>query len=1571
MATIKINFDPVGNPEFPTLVLAKRSGERIGLLDNLSEQRITDNLNSYSELSFSISKYANNSITPYWDEIKNNRLVWCKEWDKWMTLSYSLNEDDTTTKEVTCKSLAETELSNVNVYDMEVNTENDIAREDYSPTVLFNSDNIKSSLMHRLLKKVPAFQIKHVDSTLKNIQRTFSFNGTSIYDAFQQVAEEIQCLFIFDVKTGTDGRLIRTVSAYDLLRNCLDCGHRGDFDGNACPICGKSNIREPYGEDTGIFVSKEDLAESITFDTDTDSIKNCFKLTAGDDLMTATILNCNPNGSDSIWYLSSEMKEDMSSALRQKLSDYDDEYAYYQKIHSITLNTKLVDSYNVLIDKYRVYNSDLAKLEVSVTGYANLLNALYNAIDFEGYLQSTLMPDAKLSDTSAATELAKLTAQNLSPVAVQNAKIVSEATAKSAVQAMAKAIIDNRYQVKITSSALSNNVWKGTFSVTNYSDEDDTASGTNTISIVINDDYETYVKQMIEKTLAKGDTKDLSITGLFSKDLADFKAELKKYCLDSLKAFNDSCQGCLSVMIEQGTASEDNKTSDTYKKVYEPYYEKSLALASEIKLRESEIQIIAGKTDDQGGSISDGIETILQKEKDRINLALNFESFLGESLWQEFTTYRMDDEYSNSNYVSDGLTNAEIFDRAREFISVAEKDLKKAATATHTISTDLKNLLIIPDFDKIKGQFQTGNWIRIRIDERIYKLKLISYSIDYDDLSTIQVTFSDVSDVFSMTDSLANTLSNAQSMSKSYDAVKRQAEISKKNVSMVSGWVQKGLEATAVKYKNADNETIVMDSHGLLARSQNPITEEYSDKQAKLVSWGLAFTVDAWRTVQAAIGEFYYWNPKTQKMEQDYGVIADVLTGNLVLSESVGIYNQYNTITIDENGLIITTNGDDDKKSIAFTIQKQTTDTSGNQVLKKQLWINEDGELEANLKSLKLQSKDILTTIGESETETRSLITQTATEIRAEVGKEVKRLDGGIESNTSLIQQTAENITLDVSSKYNDLNGKISKNSSSISLLPDQIKATVKSDYIDPLNNRVESAESSIRQTAESITADVAKKYQTLDGKIESNTSSISLLPDSITSSVKTTYIDPLTARMESAEASIKINEQGIESKVSKGSIISTINQSSESVTINASKINLKGAVTISSLDSNLKTSVNNANTASSTLSSWSYDSNMTTIDGGKVAAHTITAEQIAIGDFTNYATVTENDPSTLLSDQAIVSSETLGDWIENADKKTGLRYIFVSQRFCINSFRENDILNFDFCVWCGQEQSIVYGIWFYDKNGQYINAGNWQGASIPAQYFTHISGKVKVPMLPANTKYYCIGIEFGKYGTASRNCVQKIKVTKISGYLQIGEGFIDSTGPFKIGCMQSVGKLNDDVEFKHAIFVDYGIELLAGNDGSTPYIDFHTEATNHDNAAYDYTARLQNTQESWMTFYGLSDGKNAPAGCTVQSAQFRGTLVNDSDRRLKQDIADLDIDEVLNEISKYRPVSYKYINGVDDNIHHGLIAQEAQEIAQWGLVDDRGEYLAINYIDLISDLIKVTQYSLEEIKRLKTAIDN
>ena len=935
MSTIKIKFDPSGNPELPTLVLAKRSGERIGELSNIEPPHVTGNLNSYAELGFTLNKYKNGKEVPCWDEVKNGRNVWCKEWDKWMKMTVQMTEGDSDTKEVTCQSLAEFELSNVLLDSLEVNTETDIARDDYKPTILYDSENPNCSLMDRMLKKTPAFQITHVDASIANIQRTFSFDGTSIYDAFQSVAEEIQCLFIFDVTTD---------AAYDLLRTCLDCGYRDDFDGDICPKCGKSHIQESYGEDTTIFVSREDLAESITLTTDTDSVKNCFKLTPGDDLMTAAVIGCNPNGSDYIWDLSADMVEDMSPELQEKLADYNEQYDYYQTDHEVTLDADLVSQYNALVEKYRTYNKELPKLNSSIVGYANLINAIYDAIDFDGYLRDTLMPDAKLSDTSAELELAKLTAKALSPVSVQNVSIMSEATAKSAVLSMAKALTDNRYQVKIAASSLSGSVWIGRFTVTNYSDDEDTATGDTDIAVEINDDYSSFVSQMIKKTLAKGNTDNMSITGLFQKNLSEFKADLKKHCLSNLKSFYDSCQGCLSVMIEQGVASDDNKNSEIYKQLYDPYYEKSLALSEEIALRESELQIISGKTNEDGKIEIDGIQTLLNRQKEQINAQLDFEKYLGTDLWLEFTTYRMEDEYSNSNYVSDGLTNAEIFDRAREFLEVAQKELRKAINLKHTISTDLKNLLVMKEFLPIIKHFQVGNWLRVRIDGKIYRLKLLSYSIDYSDLSKITVTFSDVRDIFSYSDSISDTIKSAQSMSKSYESVKRQAEQGKKSYSMTNGWVSKGLSATAIPYQNADNQTILMDSHGLLARQQNPITEEYSDKQVKLISTGLAFTTDNWRTVASAVGEFSFYNPITKQMESSYGVIANTIVGNVVLSEKTAIFNKNNSMTLDQDGLIITTNGNAGTTS-AFTIQKQTTDSDGNTSIDRQLYINSNGDV--------------------------------------------------------------------------------------------------------------------------------------------------------------------------------------------------------------------------------------------------------------------------------------------------------------------------------------------------------------------------------------------------------------------------------------------------------------------------------------------------------------------------------------------------------------------------------------------------------------------------------------------------
>lgn len=85
-----------------------------------------------------------------------------------------------------------------------------------------------------------------------------------------------------------------------------------------CPKCGSANINYGYGTDSGIFLSHENFAGDITYSSNKDSVKNCFRLVAGDDLMTATIRNINPSGSQYIWYLSDSVRADMSHALQDK-----------------------------------------------------------------------------------------------------------------------------------------------------------------------------------------------------------------------------------------------------------------------------------------------------------------------------------------------------------------------------------------------------------------------------------------------------------------------------------------------------------------------------------------------------------------------------------------------------------------------------------------------------------------------------------------------------------------------------------------------------------------------------------------------------------------------------------------------------------------------------------------------------------------------------------------------------------------------------------------------------------------------------------------------------------------------------------------------------------------------------------------------------------------------------------------------------------------------------------------------------------------------------------------------------
>lgn len=947
---IRIKFDPSYNVYPPTFVLATRKGRKLG---NIPARGVSfrDNLNSFSEISFLVNKEEDGVPYKLWDKLTNFKLIWCKEWDIWFEIKVEINEENKLVKNVFAKSLGECELSQINLYNIEINTENDIARDEYKPTIFFDESNPSTSILDRITEKAPHYSIKHVDTSIAKIQRTFSFNNRSLYDALQEIASEINCLFIIGSGSDNDGNIERTISAYDLETYCLECGYRGEYD-SFCPECGSANLLMGYGNDTTILISSDNISNDITYSTNVDSVKNCFKLVAGDDLMTATITNCNPNGSGYIWYIPDSTKEDMTDELVSALNEYDAQYDYYQNEYVISINSGLVNSYNSLVEKYSSYSDDITSITGSIIGYPKLMNTYYGAIDFELFLRSSLMPSTKLQETNAKNEASKLTAANLAPVAVQNLESCSVTTASSAVLTMAKVIVDSRYQVKVDSNSFDGTRWTGNFIVTNYSDEDDSATS-STITVAISDSYEEYVKQKLEKALNKNSDESVDITSLFSLSLEDFSNEMKKYSLNRLSAFHDSCQTCLDILIEQGIANKAewaDKDPNLYEEIYLEYYNKSNVISEEIMVRESEIAIVSGKYDNDGDLLEDGVQSIIEAERNKIQNILNFQSFLGNELWLEFAAYRREDTYQNDNYISDGLDNAELFERALEFIAVAKKDIFKSATLQHSITATLKNLLVMKEFAPIVDYFEVGNWIRVKIDNKLYRLRLLSYEIDFSDVMNLSVTFSDVKIAANGITDSESILNQAVSMATSYDSVSRQAGQGKKSSEQLDNWVTNGLALTKLKIvDNADNQNITWDSHGLLCKEYLPITDTYDEKQLKLINRGIYLTDDNWLTSRTGIGDFTFYNPETGKMEETYGVIADTLVGNLILSEKVGIYNTKNSITLDQNGVIITSdNTGDALNQTSFTIQKKSLDIDGNEYLTQILYIDSEGDLVLN-----------------------------------------------------------------------------------------------------------------------------------------------------------------------------------------------------------------------------------------------------------------------------------------------------------------------------------------------------------------------------------------------------------------------------------------------------------------------------------------------------------------------------------------------------------------------------------------------------------------------------------------------
>lgn len=982
-----IEISPDGQPIAPDLVLAYRGGTKQGIIHNVQSLTNKNDLAQAAEITFDVYKKVDNVTCELWNDIRDFRLIYIPHLDTasfnpWYELSVETDEDDATIKHCQGVHLQEAELGQLSLNDIEINTEDDIARDDYTPTIIYDPTNPEGSALDRILKdKASHYTIVHVDSSIANLQRTFSWDGSTIKGAFDDIANEVECLFVYGESVNNDGKIHRTISVYDLNDVCMECGERGTFTNKMCTKCNSANIKFGYGSDSGIFLSHENFAGNISYSSNKDEVKNCFRLVAGDDLMTATIRNINPSGSQYIWYFSDSVRADMSKTLRDKLSTYEKEYASYSSDKKIDIPSTVISDYNTLINKYKLYDSSLMNVKYPIVGYSSLTDLYYSALNFYSLLKTTLAPVSERgTKTTAAQEIKKLTTNTLSPLGIQNANKASVSTVTLALQNYAKVFVDTSlYRITATNDSYSGNVWKGTITLSSYADENDKAT-TSIITIYVSDATSDFIKCQLEKAMKKNDVDATGTVTLFKKDEAEFKKALSFYSVDNLNILASIVRGCLDILIQQGIADPEN---DMYESMYYPYYSKSIWIEDELRERESEILKLRGSK-----SNPEGVLDYIEKQRQVIANNLDLHTYLGNSLWTEFCSFRRDDTYKNDNFISDGLSDKELIMQAKEFIKNAEREIVKSATLQHTISCNLSNFLLVKEQDVesspvpivtlagvnivshdqlyfVKGDatfspllvnFDVGNWVRIEIDETIYKLRLTSYKIDYDNLDSLNVEFSDVTYGLNSASDIQSILSQAQSMSTSYSMVQHQANKGNNANKQIMDMVENGLNLTNKKIVNAaDNQNMVVDETGLLMREKNEFGDDYSSEQTKIINHGFYYTNDGWKTVQTGLGKYIYFDPESGTYKEDYGIIAHKIVGNIILGNKVGIYNTSGSVKIDENGFTVTSDANDTNKDL-FTLQRKNEDGS----YTKYVYVDDDGNIKINGKHIQMTTSDDL-----------------------------------------------------------------------------------------------------------------------------------------------------------------------------------------------------------------------------------------------------------------------------------------------------------------------------------------------------------------------------------------------------------------------------------------------------------------------------------------------------------------------------------------------------------------------------------------------------------------------------------
>lgn len=278
-----------------------------------------------------------------------------------------------------------------------------------------------------------------------------------------------------------------------------------------------------------------------------------------------------------------------------------------------------------------------------------------------------------------------------------------------------------------------------------------------------------------------------------------------------------------------------------------------------------------------------------------------------KQLYREFKKYWLQSNFeSESISLADGENLENKIGLARQLMDAGKKELKRLSVPPHSFTI---SSFPLPLF----------SLITLEPDE---KAILTSVEVKFDNPTDVTLGFTNaLTSPLSIADLLKDVASTSRKVSANWSELIDYSA----NKDEIYDLLINPLDATlrAAKSNMAGQDFLISES-GILGRKKEG--EVFADEQMILQNNCLLFTNDGWQTLKTALGKVVVGeengNPVTA-----YGLVADVIVGNLLVGQNLAIKNEDSSVLIDGNGIKIKKGKD--------TVFK--ADTNGNALLKGEI----------------------------------------------------------------------------------------------------------------------------------------------------------------------------------------------------------------------------------------------------------------------------------------------------------------------------------------------------------------------------------------------------------------------------------------------------------------------------------------------------------------------------------------------------------------------------------------------------------------------------------------------------------